>query len=66
MNDLLVPLGCWQLDANGPALHGSAIGTYLAAPGLQLVALPQYSPDRDPNEAIWDWIRVSCSSRPTV
>ena len=58
MNDLPVPLGCWQLDANGQVLCGPANGTYLAAPGLQLVALPQYSPDRDPGEAMWDWIRV--------
>jgi hypothetical protein len=30
------------------------------------VTLSQYGPDFNPGEAIWDWIRVSCSSRHTV
>jgi transposase len=33
--------------------------TYLSTPDLHLllVALPPYSPDFNPDEAIWDWIR---------
>jgi len=44
---------------NGPAHRGDAIRTYLATPGLKLrlVALPAYSPDFNPDEAIWDWVR---------
>jgi transposase len=44
---------------NGPVHRGLAIRTYLTTPGLQLrlVALPPYSPDFNPDEAIWDWIR---------
>lgn len=44
---------------NGPAHHGPAMRTYLATPGLnlRLVALPAYSPDFNPDEAIWDWAR---------
>ena len=44
---------------NGPAHHGPAMRAYLATPGLnlRLVALPAYSPDFNPDEAIWDWAR---------
>jgi transposase len=44
---------------NGPAHHGPAIREYLTTPelNLRLVALPGYSPDFNPDEAIWDWIR---------
>lgn len=44
---------------NGPAHHGPEIREYLATPGLKLrlVALPGYSPDFNPDEAIWDWVR---------
>jgi len=44
---------------NGPAHHGPEIRAYLATPDLKLrlVALPGYSPDFNPDEAIWDWIR---------
>jgi len=44
---------------NGPAHHGLEMRTYLATPSLKLrlVALPGYSPDYNPDEAIWDWIR---------
>jgi transposase len=44
---------------NGPAHHGEAMRTYLSTPDLhlRLVALPGYSPDYNPDEAIWDWIR---------
>jgi transposase len=44
---------------NGPAHHGPEIRAYLTTPGLRLrlVALPGYSPDFNPDEAIWDWIR---------
>jgi transposase len=44
---------------NGPAHRGPAIREYLttADPNLRLVALPGYSPDFNPDEAIWDWVR---------
>ena len=44
---------------NGPAHHGPEIRDYLTTPDLRLrlVALPGYSPDFNPDEAIWDWIR---------
>lgn len=44
---------------NAPAHHGPEIRAYLTTPELKLrlVALPGYSPDFNPDEAIWDWIR---------
>ena len=44
---------------NGPAHRGDAIRTYLTTPNLhvRLVALPAYSPDFNPDEAIWEWVR---------
>ena len=44
---------------NGPAHGGDALRTYLATPDvhLRLVRLPAYSPDFNPDEAIWGWIR---------
>jgi len=44
---------------NGPAHRGEAMRTYLATSDLHLllVALPSYSPDFNPDEAIWDWVR---------
>lgn len=44
---------------NGPAHRGPALRTYLATPGLnlRLVALPAYSPNFNPDEAIWSWAR---------
>ncbi len=44
---------------NSPAHRGPAMREYLATPGLKLrlVALPAYSPDFNPDEAIWDWAR---------
>jgi transposase len=44
---------------NGPAHHGDELRTYLATPDLRLrlVPLPGYSPDLNPDEAIWDWAR---------
>jgi transposase len=44
---------------NGPAHRGEAMRTYLSTPNLKLrlVALPGYSPDFNPDEAIWDWVR---------
>jgi transposase len=44
---------------NGPAHHGPEVRAYLATPNLRLrlVPLPGYSPDFNPDEAIWDWIR---------
>jgi transposase len=44
---------------NGPAHHGPEMREYLTTPDLKLrlVALPGYSPDFNPDEAIWDWVR---------
>jgi transposase len=44
---------------NGPAHHGEAMRQYLATPELRLrlLALPPYSPDYNPAEAIWKWVR---------
>lgn len=44
---------------NGPAHHGPEMRDYLTTPdlNLRLVALPGYSPDFNPDEAIWDWVR---------
>jgi transposase len=44
---------------NGPAHHGEALREYLKTPdlGLRLIALPAYSPDYNPAEAIWKWVR---------
>jgi len=44
---------------NGPAHRGPAMRDYLATPGLKLrlVPLPAYSPDFNPDEAIWAWAR---------
>jgi transposase len=44
---------------NGPAHHGDALRAYLTTPSLclRLVNLPGYSPDFNPDEAIWDWAR---------
>jgi transposase len=44
---------------NSPAHHGDAVRSFLATPDLRLrlVPLPSHSPDYNPDEAIWDWIR---------
>jgi transposase len=44
---------------NGPAHYGPELRAYLTTPDLKvrLVPLPTYSPDFNPDEAIWDWIR---------
>ena len=44
---------------NAPVHHGPEMREYLTTPDLKLrlVALPGYSPDFNPDEAIWDWVR---------
>jgi transposase len=44
---------------NGSAHGGDAIRAYLATPDLhlRLVRLPAYSPDFNPDEAFWGWVR---------
>ncbi|MCC7105997.1 MAG: transposase [Chloroflexi bacterium] len=44
---------------NGPAHGGDALRAYLTTPDLhlRLMRLPAYSPDFDPDEAIWGWLR---------
>ncbi len=50
------PIVIWD---NGPAHGGEAVREYLATPDLALrvVRLPAYSPDFNPDEAIWAWAR---------
>ena len=49
---------------NGPAHHGPEVRAYLSTADLQLrlVALPGYSPDYNPDEAIWDWVRAEVTA----
>lgn len=49
---------------NGPAHRGEAMRTYLTTPNLRirLVALPAYSPDFNPDEAIWEWVREEATA----
>ncbi len=44
---------------NGPAHRGPALREYLQTPDLhlRLIALPAYSPDYNPAEELWKWIR---------
>jgi transposase len=44
---------------NSPAHRGPEMRAFLTTPDLKLrlVALPAYSPDFNPDEAIWDWAR---------
>jgi transposase len=44
---------------NASVHHGPALREYLATPDLKLrlVALPTYSPDYNPTEALWKWLR---------
>jgi transposase len=44
---------------NGPAHGGDAVRIYLTTSNLRLrlVRLPAYSPDFNPDEAIWEWVR---------
>ena len=44
---------------NAPAHCGEAVREYLRAPGLglRLMNLPGYSPDFNPDEAVWGWVR---------
>ncbi len=49
---------------NGPAHHGPAIREFLTTPDLRLrlIALPAYSPDFNPDEGIWDWVREEATA----
>jgi transposase len=44
---------------NGPAHRGPALREYLQTPDLKLrlIALPAYSPDYNPAEELWKWLR---------
>jgi len=44
---------------NGPAHGGEAVRAYLATPdvNMRVCRLPAYSPDFNPDEAIWAWAR---------
>jgi transposase len=44
---------------NGPAHGGDAVREYLATPelALRVLRLPAYSPDCNPDEALWAWAR---------
>lgn len=49
---------------NSPAHRGPEMRAFLTTPDLKLrlVALPAYSPDFNPDEAIWDWAREEVSA----
>ncbi len=49
---------------NGPAHSGDPLRTYLTTPELhlRLVRLPAYSPDFNPDEAIWGWVRAEVTA----
>jgi transposase len=49
---------------NRPAHSGDALRAYLTTPGLhlRLVRLPAYSPDFNPDEAIWGWVRAEVTA----
>jgi transposase len=49
---------------NGPAHGGEAMRDYLATPDLhlRLVRLPAYSPDFNPDEKIWGWVREEATA----
>jgi len=49
---------------NGPAHGGDALRTYLSTPDLRLrlVRLPAYSPDFNPDEHIWGWVRAEVTA----
>jgi transposase len=44
---------------NAPAHRGEALREYLRTPDLKLrlIALPAYSPDYNPTEKLWKWLR---------
>ncbi len=49
---------------NGPAHGGDAVRDDLATPdlGLRVLRLPAYSPDFNPDEAIWAWARAEVTA----
>ena len=49
---------------NGPAHGGDPLRTYLTTPDLRLrlVRLPAYSPDFNPDEHIWGWVRAEVTA----
>src|SRR5205823_1167585 len=49
---------------NGPAHGGDPLRTYLSTPDLhlRLVRLPAYSPDFNPDEHIWGWVRAEVTA----
>jgi transposase len=49
---------------NGPAQGGDPLRAYLSTPGLRLrlVRLSAYSPDFNPDEHIWGWVRAEVTA----
>ena len=49
---------------NGPAHSGDAMRAYLSTPDLRLrlVRLPAHSPDFNPDEHIWGWVRAEVTA----
>jgi transposase len=49
---------------NGPAQGGAPLCAYLSTPDLRLrlVRLPAYSPDFNPDEHIWGWVRAEVTA----
>ncbi len=49
---------------NGPAHGGAPLRAYLTTPDLRLrlVRLPAYSPDFNPDEHVWGWVRAEVTA----
>src|SRR6266487_3486675 len=49
---------------NGPAHGGDPLRAYLTTAGLRLrlVRLPAYSPDFNPDEHVWGWVRAEVTA----
>jgi transposase len=49
---------------NGPAHSGDPLRAYLSTPDLRLrlVRLPAYSPDFNPDEHVWGWVRAEVTA----
>src|SRR5712671_3837294 len=49
---------------NGPAHGGAPLRAYLTTPDLRLrlVRLPAYSPDFNPDEPVWGWVRAEVTA----
>ena len=50
--------GAWRLmQDNAPCHTANAVKAVLREKGVQLIELPPYSPDLNPIENIWNWVK---------